>query len=177
MQNLMTIGIDLAKEVFAVSVLDTTGAVVYSKVLKRDAFISWAEQLSPCSVAMEACGSAHHWGRWFAARGHTARLMAAEFVQPFRKSVAAKNDRNDAEAIAIASRQPTMRYVAIKSIEQQNILAWHRLRDGWEERTALLNRLRGLLGKFGVWPARSSDKRLRALPGLDMKRVVTASKR
>lgn len=167
MQDITTIGIDLAKEVFAVCMLDQTGAVVYSKVLKRDAFMSWAEQLSPCAVAMEACGSAHHWGRWFAARGHTARLIAAEFVQPFRKSVAAKNDRNDAEAIAIASRQPTMRYVAIKSVDQQSILAWHRMREGWkEERTALLNQLRGLLGEFGVWPDRSSDKLIRALPGL-----------
>jgi len=169
MQDITTIGIDLAKEVFAVCMLDQTGAEVYSKVLKRDAFMSWAEQLSPCAVAMEACGSAHHWGRWFAARGHTARLIAAEFVQPFRKSVAAKNDRNDAEAIAIAiaSRQPTMRYVAIKSVDQQSILAWHRMREGWkEERTALLNRLRGLLGEFGVWPDRSSDKLIRALPGL-----------
>ena len=165
MQDITTIGIDLAKEVFAVCALDTTGAVVYSKVLKRDAFIAWGEQLSPCAIAMEACGSAHHWGRWFAARGHTARLIAAEFVQPFRKSVAAKNDRNDAEAIA--SRQPTMRYVAIKSVEQQSVLAWHRMREGWkEERTALLNRLRGLLGEFGVWPARSSDKLIRALPQL-----------
>jgi transposase len=94
MQDITTVGVDLAKEVFAVCVLDKAGAVVYSKVLKRDAFIVWAEQLAPCSVVMEACGSAHHWGRWFAARGHTARLIAAEFVQPFRKSVAAKNDRN-----------------------------------------------------------------------------------
>lgn len=106
MQDITTVGIDLAKEVFAVCMLDTKGAVVYTKALKRDAFISWAEQLAPCSVAMEACGSAHHWGRWFSAHGHTARLIAAEFVQPFRKRIAAKNDRNDAEAIAIASRQP-----------------------------------------------------------------------
>jgi len=167
MVNVTTIGIDLAKEVLAVCVMDITGAVVYSKVMKRDAFVSWAEQLSPSTVVMEACGSAHHWGRWFAARGHTAKLIAAEFVQPFRKSTAAKNDRNDAEAIAIASRQPTMRYVAIKSVEQQSILAWHRMREGWkEERTALLNRLRGLLGEFGYWPSRSADKLIRALPVL-----------
>ena len=75
MQDITTIGIDLAKEVFAVCVLDTTGAVVNSRVLKRDAFMAWAEQLSPCSVAMEACGSVHQWGRRFAARGHTARLI------------------------------------------------------------------------------------------------------
>jgi len=167
MQHIMTVGIDLAKEVLAVCAMDVTGAVVYSKVMKRDAFIAWAEQLPPSTVVMEACGSAHHWGRWFAARGHTAKLIAAEFVQPFRKSTAAKNDRNDAESIAIASRQPTMRYVAIKSVEQQQILAWHRMREGWkEERTALLNRLRGLLGEFGHWPSRSADKLIRALPVL-----------
>jgi len=167
MQDITTVGVDLAKEVFAVCALDATGAVVYGKVLKRDAFMAWAEALPPCAIAMEACGSAHHWGRWFAARGHSVRLIAAEFVQPFRKSVAAKNDRNDAEAIAIAARQPTMRHVAVKSVEQQSILAWHRMREGWkEERTALLNRLRGLLGEFGIWPARSSDKLIRALPAL-----------
>jgi transposase len=91
-------------------------------------------------VAMEACGSSHHWGRWFAARGHTTRLIAAEFVKPFRLS--GKNDAADAEAIAIAARQPTMRFVAIKSIQQQAILAWHSVRAGWqEERTALLKRV------------------------------------
>jgi transposase len=72
MQDITTLGIDLVKEVFAVCLLDTTGAVVTSKVLKRDAFNAWAEQLPPCAVAMEVCGSAHHRGRWFAARGHTA---------------------------------------------------------------------------------------------------------
>ena len=89
--------------------------------MKRDAFIAWAEQLAPCHIRMETCGSFHHWGRWFSARGHTARLIAAEFVQPFCKSSTAKIDKNDAEAIAIASRQPSMRYVAIKTVEQQSI--------------------------------------------------------
>lgn len=163
MSNITTIGIDLAKEVFAVCAMDMTGAVVYSKVFKRDAFITWAEQLPPSHVVMEACGSA--WGRWFAARGHTAKLIAAEFVQPFRKSTAAKNDKNDAEAIAIASRQATMRYVSIKRIAQQEALVWHRLREGYkEERTAHLNRIRGLLGEFGIWPPRSADKLIRLLP-------------
>jgi len=114
---------------------------------------------------MEACGSSHYWGRWFAARGHSAKLIAAEFVKPFRKSMGAKNDKNDAEAIAIASRQATMRYVSVKSIDQQTTLAWHRLREGYkEERTAHLNRIRGLLGEFGIWPPRSSDKLIRLLP-------------
>ena len=166
MNNITTIGIDLAKEVFAVCAMDMTGSVVYHKVLKRDAFIHWAEQLPTESVVvMEACGSSHYWGRWFAAHGHTAKLIAGAFVQPFRKSIGAKNDKNDAEAIAIASRQATMRYVSIKSIEQQEALVWHRLREGYkEERTAHLNRIRGLLGEFGVWPPRSADKLIRLLP-------------
>ncbi len=153
-----TVGIDLAKEVFAVCVLDVRGAVVERKVLRRAAFERWVEALStslgPCNIAMEACGSAHHWSRVFAARGHTVRLMAAEFVVPFRKG--GKNDGNDAEAIAIAARQPTMRFVPVKTVEQQAILAWHRMRQGWiEERTALLNRVRGLLAEFGRVPGRS----------------------
>lgn len=118
MSHITTIGIDLAKEVFAVCAMDVTGAVVYHKILNRVAFMIWAEQLHPSNILMEACGSSHHWGRWFAARGHTARLIAAEFVQPFRKSIGAKNDKNDAEAIAIASRKPTMRYVSVKSVDQ-----------------------------------------------------------
>src|SRR5450631_1547633 len=98
-------------------------------------------------------------------RGHTARLIAAEFVVPFRKG--GKNDTADAEAIAIAARQPTMRFVPIKTIDQQAILAWHSVREGWkEERTALLNRVRGLLAEFGIVIGRSSDRLLTALPEL-----------
>jgi len=155
MDKRTTVGIDLAKDVFAICVLDAHGAVLDRKVLRRAAFERWAESLSePCTVAMEACGSAHHWGRFFAARGHTARLLAAEFVVPFRQG--GKNDGNDALAIAIAARQPTMRFVPVKTVEQQAILAWHRMRQGWiEERTALLNRVRGLLAEFGLVPGRS----------------------
>ena len=104
-------------------------------------------------------------GRWFAARGHTARLIAAAFVTPFRKG--GKNDTADAEAIAIAARQPTMRFVPIKTVDQQAILAWHSVREGWkEERTALLNRVRGLLAEYGVVIGRSADRFLVALPEL-----------
>ncbi len=165
MDEITTVGIDLAKEVFAVCVLDARGAVLERKVLRRAGFERWAAALSRCTVAMEACGSAHHWGRYFAARGHTARLIAAEFVVPFRQG--GKNDGNDALAIAIAARQPTMRFVPIKTVEQQTILSWHRARAGFnEERTALINRLRGLLAEFGVAIALSSDRLLKALPGL-----------
>ena len=165
MDEITTVGIDLAKEVFAVCVLDARGAVLERKVLRRAGFERWAAALSRCTVAMEACGSAHHWGRYFAARGHTARLIAAEFVVPFRQG--GKNDGNDALAIAIAARQPTMRFVPIKTVEQQAILSWHRARAGFhEERTALINRLRGLLAEFGISLALSSDRLLKALPGL-----------
>lgn len=152
MGEVTTVGIDLAKEVFAICMLDARGAVIERKVLRRVAFERWAESLSgPCVIAMEACGSAHHWGRVFAARGHAARLIAAEFVVPFRQG--GKNDGNDALAIAIAARQPTMRFVPVKTVAQQAILAWHRMRQGWiEERTALLNRVRGLLAEFGLVP-------------------------
>ena len=165
MEKLTTVGIDLAKDVIAVCVLDVHGAVIERRVLRRDAFERWAAQLPPCNVAMEACGSAHHWGRWFSAYGHTARLIAAEFVVPFRKG--GKNDGADAEAIAVAARQPTMRFVPIKTVDQQAILAWHSVREGWkEERTALLNRVRGLLAEYGVVIARSADRFLAALPKL-----------
>jgi len=164
-EQLTTVGVDLAKDVVAACVLDVHGAVIERRVLRRGAFERWAEQLPSCRVAMEACGSAHHWGRWFAARGHTARLIAAEFVVPFRKG--GKNDTADAEAIAIAARQPTMRFVPIKTVEQQAILAWHSVREGWkEERTALLNRVRGLLAEFGIVVGRSSERLLKALPEL-----------
>jgi transposase len=155
MGEVTTVGIDLAKEVFAICVLDAHGAVRERKVLRRAAFERWAESLpGPSTVAMEACGSAHHWGRYFATRGHTARLIAAEFVVPFRQG--GKNDGNDALAIAIAARQPTMRFVPVKTVEQQAILVWHRMRQGWiEVRTALLNRVRGLLAEFGLVPGRS----------------------
>jgi transposase len=116
---------------------------------------------------MEACSSAHYWARWLNTHGHSVRLMAAEFVKPFRKSQAAKNDRNDAQAIRIAMCQPEMRFVTVKSVEQQAMLAWHRMRSGYnEDRTALINRTRGLLAEFGVWLGRSAAALLRALPRL-----------
>jgi transposase len=95
---------------------------------------------------MEACSGAHHWARELKKLGHEPRIMAAEFVRPFRKSLAAKNDANDAEAICTAVVQPNMRFVSIKSVEQQALLSLHRVRQGLiEERTASINRLRGVL--------------------------------
>jgi transposase len=168
MNEITTVGVDLAKEVIAVCAADRSGKSVFTRIFRRDAFAAWAVQLPPCVFGLEACGAAHHWARWLASHGHTPRLMAAEFVKPFRKSRAAKNDRNDAEAVLTAVRQPNMRFVAVKSIEQQAYLSWHRMRQGFsEERTALINRLRGLLGEFGVWRGRSAEVLTRALPVLE----------
>jgi transposase len=147
MEKITTVGIDLAKQVMAVCAMDAQGRMVMRKVLRRDQVLRWTATLPQCVVAMEACGGAHYWARELTQQGHTVRIIAAQFVQAFRKS--GKNDANDAEAIATAARQPTMRFVAMKSVEQQAALCVHRLRQGvTEERTAVINRLRGLLTEF-----------------------------
>jgi transposase len=156
--NITTIGIDLAKEIITVYAQDAAGHCVMSRNFKFKELAEWLVQLpAGCVVGMEACSTAHYWGRRMQSMGLEPRLMAAEFVQAFRKSKSAKNDHNDAEAIAIAVRQPTMRFVTIKNEAQQSRLAWHRVREGWkEERTALINRCRGLLLEFGYPIARSA---------------------
>lgn len=156
--DITTAGADLAKEVITVCAQDHSGRNVERRDLKRAAFGQWLTRLPKgCVVGMEACSSAHYWAREMQALGLEPRIMAAEFVQPFRKSRATKNDRNDAEAIAVAVRQANMRFVAVKSVDQQARLARHRMREGWkEERTALGNRIRGVLAEFGVSFPRSS---------------------
>ena len=156
--DITTVGVDLAKEVITVCAMDRSGHVLQARNLRAADFSAWLIQLPAGTVVgMEACSSAHCWARKMQAMGLVPKLMAADFVQPFRKSRSAKNDHNDAEAIAIAVRQAQMRFVAIKTEAQQARLAWHRLREGWkEERTALINRTRGLLLEFGYPLARSS---------------------
>jgi transposase len=167
MNEITTVGADLAKEVIVVCAGDAQGRPVYFKQFSFAGFAEWAAKLSPCTFGMEACSSAHHWARFLSERGHTPKLMAADFVAPFRKSQGAKNDRNDAQAILTAVRQPDMRFVSVKSVDQQAMLAWHRARAGFgEERKALLNRTRGLLAEFGVWLGRSSAVLIRHLPQL-----------
>ena len=142
MDKITTVGLDLAKQVMAMHAAGADGRMVMRKVLRRDALLAWSAALAPCVMAMEACGGAHHWARELTRQGHTVRIIAAEFVRAFRKS--GKNDANDAEAICTAVRQANMRFVAIKSVEQQAALCVHRLRQGLvEERTALINRLGG----------------------------------
>jgi transposase len=152
MTEITTVGLDLAKRVVSLCGEDAVGRVVAQRTLRREAVLAWFAQRTPCLVGMEACASAHWFARELVALGHTARIIAPEFVRPFRLS--GKNDANDAQAICAAVRQPQLRFVAMKSAEQEARLVVHRLRQGWqEERTAGINRLRGLLAEFGrVYP-------------------------
>jgi len=144
-----TIAIDLATRVFQVHFVDPDTGIIHSKVLKRAQLIPFFAN-RPCSrVVMEACGSAHHWARQLAKLGHDVRLIAAQFVRPFVKSN--KNDAADAAAIWEAAQRPGMRFVAVKTEDQQAMLALHRMRQQLVRfRVMQVNQLRGLLYEFGV---------------------------
>lgn len=147
--KITTVGIDLAKNVFQVHAVDERGAVVLRKQLRRDQMTAFFANLSPCVIGMEACGSAHHWARKLQGFGHTVKLMAPQFVKPYVKTN--KNDVADAEAICEAVGRPNMRFVPLKTTEQQGVLAVHRARQGFvKARTAQANSIRGLLGEFGI---------------------------
>ena len=160
-----TVGVDLAKQVFAICETNHSGHVIRRLELRRDAFCQYLSQLPAASVvAMEACSGAHHWARLCQRNGLVPKIIAAQFVTPFRKSARNKNDRNDAEAIATAARQGNMRFVAVKDVDQQARLCWHRVREGYKvESLAIANRLRGLLAEFGLAIARSDSALQRAL--------------
>src|SRR6266699_2504988 len=167
MDKITAVGLDLAKQIMQVHGIDAAGRVVLRKAVRRERLLALLAQLPRCVVGMEACSGAHHWARELRQLGHDPRIMAAEFVRPFRKSLAAKNDANDAEAVCTAVVQPNMRFVSIKSVEQQALLSLHRIRQGLiEERTATINRLRGVLAEFGVVFAQSAARLQRALPAV-----------
>lgn len=149
MSKITTVGIDLAKNVFSVHGIDESGVVVVRRTLSRSQLMAAVAQWTVCLIGMEACSGAHEWARRFGALGHTVRIMAPRFVAPYRKS--GKNDGNDAEAICEAVQRPNMRFVPVKSVEQQAVLSLHRVRRGFvEERTATINRIRAVLCEFGV---------------------------
>ena len=157
------VGIDLAKRSFHVYGADGHGKQVFSKKLTRARLSPFMANLPACTVAMEACGSAHHWARTFRTYGHEVRLIAPQFVKPFVKSN--KNDAADAEAICEAAQRPTMRFVAVKTVEQQDIQAIHRMRSlAVERRTAQINQLRGLLLEYGIEIAQGRAAIGRRLP-------------
>ena len=144
-----TIGIDLAKSVLQVHGVNEQGKVVIRKQLRRRQVMTFFAQRTPCLVGMEACGGAHEWARRLARLGYTVKLMAPQFVKPYVK--ANKNDAADAEAICEAVSRPNMRFVPIKTPDQQAILALHRARQGFvRQRTAQGNQIRGLLAEYGV---------------------------
>lgn len=159
MSKVTTVGIDLAKQVFSIHAVDEAGNVVMRKTVGRARLLPTLAQFPACLIGLEACAGAHEWARQFLALGHTARIMAARFVAPYRRK--AKNDGNDAEAICEAVQRPSMRFVPVKSAEQQAVLSLHRVRQGFiEERTATINRIRGLLTEFGrVLPNRAVEVR------------------
>ncbi len=147
--NVTTIRIDLAKNNFSLHGVDSHGKMVFRKALNRAKLLPFLGSLPPCLIGMEACSGAHYWGRELAKLGHRIGIMAPRFVVPYRKG--GKNDGNDAEAICEAVGRPGMRFVPVKSDEQQAILSLHRVRQGLiKERTALINQLRGLLSEFGL---------------------------
>jgi transposase len=147
--NVTTVGIDLAKSIFQVHGVDERGKPVLKKQLKRHQMVAFFANLPACLIGMEACASAHFWARKLQALGHTVRLMAPQFVKPYVKTN--KNDAADAEAICEAVARPNMRFVPVKNVDQQSVLALHRARQGFvRARTAQANQIRGLLGEFGL---------------------------
>lgn len=143
-----TIGLDLAKDVFQVHGVSVTGDKVFNKKIKRAKLLEFFEGLPPCVVGMEACGSAHHWGRELRNLGHDVRLMPATYVKPYVKR--GKTDAVDAEAICEAVGRPTMRFVEIKTEDQQALLTAHRTRELIvRQRTQVSNMIRGMLREFG----------------------------
>jgi len=147
--KITTVGIDLAKNVFQIHAVNKHGKVVVKKQIKRNQVIPFFTNLEPCLVGMEACGGAHYWARKLEQLGHTAKLMAPQFVKPYVKTN--KNDAADAEAICEAVTRPSMRFVSIKNGEQQALLSVHRARQGFvKARTAQANQIRGLLTEYGI---------------------------
>ncbi len=149
MGEVSTIGVDLAKNVFQVHGADASGAVLFRRKLRRHQVLAFFSSQPPCTVAMEACSSSHHWAREITKLGHTVRLISPAYVKPFVKRQ--KNDAADAEAICEAAQRPTMRFVAPKSEQAQAAAVVFRARDLLvKQRTQIINALRGHLAEFGI---------------------------
>jgi transposase len=159
------IGLDLAKQVFQVHGVDGEDRVVLKRQLRRQQMLAFFSKIEPCLIGMEACGGAHYWGRELMKLGHTVRLMAPQHVKPYVKGN--KNDMNDAEAICEAAGRPNMRFVAVKTVAQQDLQSCHRVRTLLvRQRTAKANEIRGLLSEYGIVVANRIESLRRALPAL-----------
>ena len=165
MNKITTIGLDLAKSVFHLVCCDKRGKVVQKKMLRRSQLLKYFVNLPGCLVGMEACASAHYWARELEVLGHQVRLISPQFVKAYVRGN--KNDYNDALAIAEAVVRPEMRFVAVKTTDQQDLQALLRLREGClKERTALCNRIRGLLAEYGLTLPRGVNVLRQHLPEL-----------
>ncbi len=164
--KLTRVGIDLAKNVFQLHGVDRHGKAMWKRRLKRDRWLSaLLDKVEPgCEMGMEACGGAYHWARELQSQGYTVKLIPPQFVKPYVKSN--KNDANDAEAICEAMSRPNMRFVAVKSVEQQDIQATHRIRaDLMTQRTAKANQIRGLVAEYGLVAPQQLRALRAAIPG------------
>lgn len=162
---IVRVGVDLAKNVIQVHAVDAAGRRIVARAFKRDAFVAWCAQLpANCLVAMEACSGAHHFARRLRALGLDARLIAPSFITPYRmEGKGGKNDMTDAAAICEAASRPSMRFVPVKSCEQQGVMSLHRLRELLkQQRTACINQIRGVLSEAGLVFGKS-PKALRAV--------------
>src|SRR5579859_4489194 len=163
--KLTHIGVDVAKQVFQVHGVDKHEQPVWRRRLSRDRWLKAVLEVAEpgCEIGMEACGGAHHWARQLHAHGFRVKLIAPQFVKPYVKSN--KNDANDAEAICEAMSRPSMRFVSIKTVPQQDIQAMHRIRSSWiEQRTAKGNQIRGLVAEYGLVAPREVASLRRAIP-------------
>lgn len=164
-QEIAVVGIDLGKTWVQVCGQDGGGQVQLERKMKPKALRTWLCQLPPCRIGMEACGRSHHWARVLQGYGHEVRLIAPQFVKPFVKTN--KHDRADAEAICEALARPSMRFVGVKTVSQQDLQSVHRIRSlAVGQRTALVNQVRGLLAEYGIEIAQGRRQVRKALPGI-----------
>lgn len=149
MQDIKVLGIDLAKDVFQLHGVDAAGKQLLKKRIARSKLHEYIGNLTSCTIVMEACGGSNYWARVFQKNGHIVKLISPQFVKPFVKTN--KNDANDAEAIVEAASRPSMHFVPIKQVEQQDIQSLHRIRSRIvKNRTALINEIRGLNLEYGI---------------------------
>ena len=163
--KITTIGLDIAKSVFHAVGVDKAGKLIKKKMLRRKDLLPFLAQIEPCLIVMEACGGANYWAREFELLGHSVKLIAPQFVVPFRQGN--KNDYNDALAIAEAAQRPNMRFVKPKSVEQQDVQLLHRMRERLtKQSTALINQVRGMLAEYGIVITKSKSAFKAQLPDI-----------
>ena len=163
--KITTIGLDIAKSVFHAVGVDKAGKLIKKKMLRRKDLLPFVAKIEPCLIVMEACGGASYWAREFEQFGHIVKLIAPQYVVPFRQGN--KNDYNDALAIAEAAQRPNMRFVKPKSVEQQDVQLLHRMRERLtKQSTALINQVRGMLAEYGIVMTKSKSAFKAQLPNI-----------